>query len=123
MKIIKIIANYLLATIYFVFSLNYFFNFLPMPPLEGNAGAFIGLLATTGFMTGVKVIELVLSLMLIVGFRRQLAYILLAPVSVNILFFDLFISGAPAAGVVVVALNLFLLIVNIDSYRGIWKKN
>jgi len=122
MSVIKIIANYLLATLYLVFSLNFFFNFLPMPPLEGDAGTFIELLAVTGFMAAVKVIELVLSLMLIVGFRRPLAYVLLAPISVNIFFFDVFISGAPAAGLVVLALNLFLLIANIGSYRGIWKK-
>ena len=121
MKIAKLIANYLLGLMFLVFGLNFFFGFLPMPPLEGNAATFIGLLASTGFMGTLKVVEIVLSLMLIVGFRRPLAYILLAPVSVNILMYDIFIAGAPAAGVVVALLNLFLLIANIGSYKGIWK--
>jgi hypothetical protein len=123
MKVLKIIANYLLAVMFLVLGLNFFFNFIPMPPLEGNAAAFIGLLASTGFMAVLKVIEIALSLMLIFEYKRPLAYILLAPISVNILMFDVFIAGAPAAGVVVVLLNLFLLIANIESYKGIWRKS
>jgi putative oxidoreductase len=123
MKILKIIANYMLALMFLVFGLNFFFNFVPMPPLEGNAATFIGLLASTGFMATLKVLEIILSLMLIVEFRRPLVYILLAPISINILMFEIFIAGSPAAGVLVVILNLFLLITNIESYKGIWKKS
>lgn len=42
MKYLNQILASVLALPYFVLGLNYFFNFLPMPPMEGNAGGLPG---------------------------------------------------------------------------------
>src|SRR5258708_19306458 len=42
MKIVTVIARLLLGVVFFVFGLNGFVGFLPMPPLTGTAGAFFG---------------------------------------------------------------------------------
>lgn len=118
MRILKIIAVYLLALPYLVFALNYFFNFLPMPPMGEQAGTFIGILISSGFFLFLKIIELILSLFLIVNFRRTLAIVLLAPISLNIFLFDILIAGVPGLGILMVTLNLFLLIVNYPKYKG-----
>lgn len=120
MKIAEIIANYLLAIIFITFALNYFFKFLPMPPLEGTPKEFMGILVSTGFMTAVKIIELIISLMMIFWFKRALAYILLAPIVVNIFMYDVFISGQLALGLPVLLILLFLLIINRSKYRSIY---
>lgn len=117
MKIAKIIATYLLALPFLVFGLNFFFHFIPMPPMEGDAANYIGILVGSGFFAMLKVIEILLSLLLIFNFRRALALVLIAPISLNILFFELFIAGKPGIGVLLVALNLFLLITNYSKYK------
>lgn len=117
MKIVKIIATYLLALPFLVFGLNFFFNFIPTPPMEGEAAAFIGVLVSTGFFAFLKVIEILLSIMLMVNFRRALALVLLAPIALNILLFELFIAGTPGIGILLVLLNLFLLITNYSKYK------
>jgi len=117
MKIAKIIATYLLALPFLVFGLNFFFNFIPMPPMEGDAAAFIGILVSSGFFLVLKVIEIILSLLLIFSFRKTLALVLLAPISLNILMFEVFIAGAPGIGIMLVVLNLFLLIANYSKYK------
>jgi len=117
MKIVKIIATYLLALPFLVFGLNFFFNFIPMPPMGEPAASYIGILVSSGFFMVLKVIEIILSLLLIFNFRKTLALVLLAPISLNILMFELFIAGAPGIGILLVVLNLFLLITNYSKYK------
>lgn len=105
MKIIKNLPVYLLALIYLVFGSNYFFHFLAMPPMAGNAGAFAGLLFTTKFLLVVKVLEVSLALLMLVPATRALALLLIAPVTVNILLFELLIAQQPGIGVLMVILN------------------
>lgn len=105
MKIIKSLPVYLLALIYLVFGSNYFFHFLAMPPMAGNAGAFAGLLFTTKFLLVVKVLEVSLALLMLVPATRALALLLIAPVTVNILLFELLIAQQPGIGVLMVILN------------------
>lgn len=117
MKIAQIIASYLLAIPFLVFGLNFFFNFIPMPPMGEQAGAYIGILVSSGFFVVLKVIEISLSLLIIFNFRRPLAFVLLAPISLNIFMFEIFIAGMPGIGLLLVALNLFLLISNYSKYK------
>lgn len=105
MKIIKSLPVYLLALIYLVFGSNYFFHFLAMPPMAGNAGAFAGLLFTTKFLLVVKVLEVSLALLMLVPATRALALLLIAPITVNILLFELLIAQQPGIGVLMVILN------------------
>lgn len=117
MKITKTIAVYLLAIPYLLFGLNYFFNFFAVPPMEGAAASYIGVLVSSGFFALLKVVEITLSLFLLFNFRRPMALVLLAPISLNILLFELFIVGMPGLGLLMVILNLFLLITNYSNYK------
>ena len=121
MKHVKNIPAYLLALIYVVFGSNYFFHFIPMPPMVGNAGAFAGLLYSTGFLAFVKVLEISFSLLLLVPKTRALAYLLIAPISVNILLFEVYMAHQPGIGVFLVVLNAIGIMVNKDKYLSIIK--
>ena len=105
MKIIKSLPVYLLALIYLVFGSNYFFHFLPMPPMAGNAGTFAGLLFTTKFLLVVKILEVGLALLMLVSATRALALLLIAPITVNILLFELLIAHQPGIGILMAILN------------------
>jgi hypothetical protein len=76
-----------------------------MPPMGGNAGAFAGLLFATKFLLVVKVLELSLALLMLVPATRALALLLIAPVTVNILLFELLIAQQPGIGILLVILN------------------
>lgn len=110
MKLVTNLAAYLLGIIYFVFGLNFFLHFIPMPPMEGPAGDYIGILAKSGLMYVVKVIEVVGGILLLINRKRLLAYLILLPVSVNIFLFDILIQGIPSLGILLVLLNVFGLI-------------
>ncbi len=119
MKIADNVVTYFFAIIYLVFSSNFFFGFLPMPALEGDAATFMGLLSTSGYLTAVKVLELIVALMLIFNLQRPLAFLLILPVSTNVLMYDVFIVGTPTLGLLMMALNLYMVYRLRENYAGI----
>lgn len=119
MKHIKNIPVYLLALIYLIFGANYFLHFLTMPPMTGNAGNFVGVLFTTNFLLVVKVLEISLALLLLLPKTRALALLLIAPITINILLFELLIAHQPGIGVLMIVLNGVAIIQNKEKYTGI----
>ena len=111
MKIAIIIARLLLGAIFLVFSLNFWLNFIPMPPPPaGQAGAFFGALFVSGYFAAIKVVELTGSLLVLSGRFTPVGLLFLGPIILNILFFDLFLAKAfnPVSTLAAV-LALFLL--------------
>jgi len=119
MKTIKNLPVYLLALIYLVFGSNYFFHFITMPPMVGNAATFAGVLFTTKFLLVVKTLEVSLALLLLVPKTRALALLLIAPITVNILLFELLIAQQPGIGILMVILNGVAIYQLKDKYLGI----
>lgn len=111
MKIGTVIARSLLGLIFFVFGMNMFFNFIPLPPPpEGPARQFMISLAVSHYLYVVGALEVVGGALLLGGRLVPLGLSLLGPVIVNILCFHILLepSGLPMA-FVVAALALFLL--------------
>ena len=120
MKIIQQIPTYLLALVFLVFGSNFFLHFLPMPPnAGGNAAAFGGLLYTTGYMTFIKVLELSFAILLLIPKTRALALLLIAPICVNILLFEIFMVGQIGLGALLMVLNAFAIYQHREKYWGI----
>lgn len=107
------IAGGLLGLVFIVFGLNFFLNFLPVPALpEGSpAAAFIGAMYTTGFLTFVKVLEILGGVLVAVPKTRNAGLLILGPIIVNILAFAIFLAGGAIEPPVILisALALFLL--------------
>lgn len=111
MKIGTVIARSLLGLIFFVFGMNMFFNFIPLPPPpEGPARQFMISLAVSHYLYVVGALEVVGGALLLGGRLVPLGLSLLGPVIVNILCFHILLepSGLPMA-FLVAALALFLL--------------
>ena len=102
MKIISVIARFLLGLIFLVFGLNGFLHFIPMPPPTGVAGQFMGALFVSHFLSVIFVIQLIGAVLLLVERFVPLALTLLAPIIVNVLLFHILMapSGLPLALVV-----------------------
>ena len=120
MNYATIAACSLLGLIFVVFGVNYFLKFLPMPDLEGHAAAFMGALFASGFLLVVKVIEIVGGALTLSGRYTPFGLLLLGPVVVNIVLFDIFqMKAFNPAGFLVAVLSVFLLIRYRKNFAGI----
>jgi putative oxidoreductase len=122
MKYVIIIARVLLGLVFVVFGSNAFLHFIPMPPMQGQAGAFIGALAGSGYIYAVAALQVIGGLLLLIGARLvPLGLTVLGPVIVNIVLYHIFLdpSGLPMACVISV-LTLFLLWVHRDKFPAIF---
>ncbi len=113
-------ARIVLGLIFFVFGLNGFLGFIPQPPMEGGAAAFMGALAATGYMFPlIKGTEVVAGLLLLGNRYVPLALVLLAPVVVNIVAFHTVLAPPNPVTFLVLGLLGFLAWAYRDSYRGV----
>jgi len=87
----KIIGG-LLGLIFVVFGLNFFLHFLPNPPMEEGSppAMFMGAMYATGYLTFVKVLEILGGLLVAIPKMRRLGLIILGPIVVNILAVNVF---------------------------------
>lgn len=122
MKMLSNIPVFLLAIIYLVFGSNFFLHFIPMPPATGNAATFFGVIYSTGFLAFVKVLEIILGALLLIKTIRPLALLLIAPISLNILLFEVFIANQPGIGILLVLLNALAIYHLKYKYIGIVKE-
>jgi putative oxidoreductase len=116
---LEMLARVVLGAAFVVFGLNFFFHFLPLPPLPEKAMAFMGALVNSGYlMTVVKVLEIVFGAFLLLGVFVPLSLLVLAPIIVNIFLFHIFLAPDGAAmGIILLALGLFIGIANISSFK------
>ena len=110
MKYVIIIVRVLLGLMFAVFGSNAFLHFIPMPPMQGQAGAFIGALVSSGYIYPIATLQVLGGLLLLLGGRFvPLGLTLLGPVIVNIVLYHIFLDteGLPMAiGVSLAALFL-----------------
>src|SRR5246500_788571 len=99
MRTASAIARYLAGAIFFVFGLNGFLNFIPLPPPGGIAGQFMGALYVSHYLWVIFAFQVIGGLLLLVNRYVPLAVALLAPIIVNILTFHVLMapSGLPLA--------------------------
>ncbi len=115
------IARIVLGLAFFVFGLNGFLQFMPMPPVPEKAGAFLGALAATGYMFPlIKGTEVIAGALLLSGRFAPLALTLLAPVLVNVLAYHTALAPAGLGlPVVLAALEIYLAWAYRGAFRGI----
>jgi hypothetical protein len=114
-------ARILLGLAFFAFGLNGFIGFLPNPPHSGEAGAFLGALAATGYMFPlIKGTETIVGAMLLGNRFVPLGLVLLAPVLVNIVAFHAVLEPASIGlPLVLTGLEVFLAWAYRDAFRSL----
>ena len=124
MKYAIIIARVLLGLVFAVFGSNAFLHFIPMPPMQGQVGAFIGALVSSGYIYVIALLQVVGGLLLLIGARFvPLGLTLLGPVIVNIMLYHIFLdpSGLSMA-IFISVLALFLLWVYRYKFPAIFQR-
>ncbi len=101
MKKIPLIARVIMGLIFFVFGLNGFFNFIPMPEVMPEKLVVFtnGLMAAGYFFPLLKGTEVICGALLLAGVFVPLALIVLAPIILNIFLVHVFLApdGLPMA--------------------------
>ena len=101
----------------------------PMPKLpDGSPAAlFMGALMPTGYLTFVKVLEVLGGILVAIPRTRNLGLLVLGPIIVNILAFHIFINhGATLLDpslLIIVVLPLYLLWVGRQAFAGLLNPN
>ena len=92
------IAGALLGLAFLTFGLNFFLNFLPMPkpPEDSLVVPFFKATGQSGFMAFVKVCEIIGAILVAIPKTRNWGLLLLGPIVVNILAFNVFVAGGNA---------------------------
>jgi putative oxidoreductase len=124
MKIIAVIARFLLGLIFLVFGLNGFLHFIPAPPPTGIAAQFVGALFVSHYLVVVFLLQIVSAILLLINRYVPLALTLLAPIIVNILLIHILMapSGLPLALIVTVLWILVFLSVR-SAFSGLLQQH
>ncbi len=95
MKHLPLAAGILLGLLFIMSSSVVLFGLAPTPDIpEGTpVAAFIAAFGPTGYMTFVKVLELLGGLLVLLPRTRNLGLLILGPIIVNILAFHHFVAG------------------------------
>jgi putative oxidoreductase len=122
MKIVSIIARYLLGLMFTVFGLNGFLNFIHQPPPTNPlALQFFGAVIASHFAAFFFAMQVVGGLLLLSGFFLPLALTLIAAELYNILAFHLTMApGTIAPALVACVLWILVFLQYRESFAGIF---
>ena len=116
------IARIVLGLLLLVFGANKFLHFIPMDAPTGSAGEFMNSLGATGYIFPVVgILEVMIGAMLLLKKWVAFALILLAPISINILLFHMFldIPGISIA-LLIVVINTILIYKHWQQYKPLF---
>lgn len=124
MKKAALAARIIFGLLWIIFGLNFFFHFLPQPPPpEAGLKYLGGLMAAPYFFPLLKVTEIVVGVMLLANIAVPLALVVISPIVIQILLYHTILDPSGAAlAIVMTALNLFLGIAYLNSFKPLFKK-
>ncbi|MDF5690221.1 hypothetical protein [Aquirufa aurantiipilula] len=115
----KLIPTILLAFLFLFGGINFFFEFVPTPPMSGNQAVFFNLMVPTGFMRIVKILEIVGAVLLLIPSKRALSLLILSPIALNIFLLELFVLGGLGAGPLLIILIGIIAYQEFDKFKAL----
>lgn len=105
------ILSRIFGLFWFIFGLNGLFHFFPIPAPPQDSAYFMEALQRSGYaLPMIYGMEVVGGVMLLLGGWKPLALLLLAPITANIVLYDLMLNPSGLGiGLVVAAVHAFLL--------------
>ncbi|RYD72671.1 MAG: hypothetical protein EOP84_22755 [Verrucomicrobiaceae bacterium] len=125
MRYLPTIAGILLGLLFIMSAAVVLFNLVPTPeiPKETPMGMFMGAFGPTGYMTFVKVLELLGGILVAIPRTRNFGLLVLGPILVNILAFHGFVMKGEGLFspmlLFIVALALYLMWVGRRKFVGL----
>ena len=120
MKIAKQIPAYLLGILFFgLGGIVYFFHLMQAPPPKGDALIFMSLFESSGYMAAIKVCELVGGLLLFFPRTRGIGLCIIAPIAINIFFFEIFLSKDIGFSILILVLLALAIFFEKEKFAGL----
>lgn len=126
MKYAPTIAGGLLGLLFIASGLMVLLNLIPdqpAPPEGSPIALFMGAMAPTGYLTFVKVFEVIGGLLVAIPRTRNYGLLVLGPIIVNILAFHLFITGGEGLGnpmlIAICLIAAYLLWIGRKAFAGL----
>ena len=125
MKYLPTVAGILLGLLFIMSATVVLLKLVPTPPMpEGTPMAmFMGAFGPTGYMTFIKVLELVGGILVAIPRTRNWGLLIVGPILVNILAFHIFSTKGVGLEnpmiIVIVALTAYLLWVGRKAFVGL----
>ena len=122
MKIGQNISALLVGLSFLIFGFNFFFHFIPIPtpPPDSLVIPFFKSTGTSGFMAFVKLSEIIGAILIVIPRFRNWGLLILGPIMINIITFNLFIAGGYAVFqppiVILTLLLIFVLYCNRHAF-------
>jgi len=117
---VSMVIRILLGLFVLIFGLNKFLQFLPMPELSADAGAYFGALMNTKTLMLVAIIEILAGVALILNKYGALMALILMSVSVNaVLFHATLAPEGIGPAVLLLVLNILVLVGYKNRYSDI----
>lgn len=126
MKFLKALPVYLLGLIFLFSSLQFFASLIwtmPMPEMTPLVAQFFTIFFATKYLLVVKILELIISVLILVPRTRKLGIILIAPIIINIFLFETLVSHTVMAGVPLIILDAIAIYQNRKVYMPIIAKS
>jgi putative oxidoreductase len=112
MKIAAIIVGALLGFVFVASGVVVLFNLVPMPPpppADTPVGGFFAAFGPTGYLTFVKVLEVIGGILVAIPRTRRAGLLVLGPIIINIIAFHAFVAGEGVFAPTIVVICLFTL--------------
>jgi putative oxidoreductase len=119
MNYVKQIPALLLGLLFVAFSVMFFADKMPKQEMSEGAMSFFNVFGPTGYMKFIKGCELLFGILLLLPKTRALGLILMMPICVNIMCYELFIDKHPGIGIGLVIVNIIGLFLNKEKYASI----
>lgn len=125
MKYLPTIAGIVLGLLFLMSSIVVLFHLVPMPELPAGSppALFMAALGPTGYMTFVKVCELIGGILVMIPKTRNYGLLFLGPIILNILAFHAFITSGEGLFdpmlIVIVLLALYLLWIGRKNFAAL----
>jgi putative oxidoreductase len=128
MKYAPIVAGIVLGLLFIMAAVTVLFNLVqaPPPPAGTPVAMFMGAFGPTGYLTFVKVLELIGGILVAIPRTRNLGLLILGPIIVNILAFHTFITSPKdllnPMLIIIVVLALYLLWVERKAWAALVRR-
>lgn len=111
MKKISSLAAIVLGLAFIFFGINFWaqFSFVPKAEHSEAAGAMIGAMYKSGYLTFVKLLEIIGGAMLLIPRVRAWGLLIIGPILLNILCIGIFMDGKPDGMVMILAVLALLV--------------
>lgn len=118
---VNMVLRLLLGLIFTVLGANKLISFLPAPEFGQAAMSFFGALAASGyFFIALGLIETVSGILLLINRYVGLALAMLAPVTINVFLFHVFLAPEGiVVAIIVIGLNAYLAYANREKFSGV----